>query len=66
MKKALDDAFSVFGMVFVVLLIASYFVSMGKVIDNARSFLILFFIVSVVGKYLLDRKKSKKHTITFY
>ncbi|MEN2666783.1 hypothetical protein [Listeria aquatica] len=59
MKKALDDAFSVFGMVFVVLLIASYFVSMSKVIDNARSFLILFFIVSVVGKYLLDRKKAK-------
>ncbi|WP_439443418.1 hypothetical protein ACSMFR_00230 [Listeria aquatica] len=59
MKKALDDAFSVFGMVFVVLLIASCFVSMSEVIDNARSFLILFFIVSVVGKYLLDRKKAK-------
>lgn len=57
MKKAFDDAFAVFGMLFVVLLIVSYCVPMSKMIEDGRPFLMLFFIVNVVGKYLLDQKK---------
>ncbi|MBC1814093.1 MULTISPECIES: hypothetical protein [Listeria] len=59
MKEVVNDTFSVFGMVFVVLIGASYFVPIGEIIDNARLFLIIFFIVSIVGRYLLKRKKEK-------
>lgn len=57
MKKVVNDIFSVFGMVFVVLKGASYFIPMGEIIDGARIFLVIF-IVSIVGRYLLKRKKQ--------
>ncbi|MBC2248482.1 hypothetical protein HCB49_00485 [Listeria sp. FSL L7-0123] len=59
MKKIVDDTFLVFGMVFVFLLIASYFLPIGKIIEDGRAFLIIFFILDVVGKYLLNQKREK-------
>ncbi|MBC1542977.1 hypothetical protein [Listeria cossartiae] len=58
MKKIVDDTFWVFGIVFVLLLIASYFLPIGEIIEDARVFLLVFFILNIVGKYLLKQKKE--------
>lgn len=65
MKKIVDDTFLVFGMVFVFLLIASYFLPIGKIIEDGRAFLLIFFILNVVGKYLLNRKEKKTNNKIF-
>lgn len=59
MKQVINDTLSVFGIVFIVLIIASYFFPIGEIINDARSFLIFFFLVSILGKYLLKQKREK-------
>ncbi|EAC3132009.1 hypothetical protein DTQ80_15475 [Listeria monocytogenes] len=63
MKKIVNDTFSVFGIVFVVLLIASYFLQIGEIIEDARVFLLIFFILNILGKYLLKQKREKKQSM---
>ncbi|EIA6404794.1 hypothetical protein K7P64_002779 [Listeria monocytogenes] len=63
MKKIVNDTFWVFGMVFVVLLIASYFFQIGEIIEDSRVFLLIFFILNILGKYLLKQKREKKQSL---
>ncbi|EAC3669532.1 hypothetical protein Y170_14830 [Listeria monocytogenes] len=63
MKKIANDTFSVFGIVFVVLLIASYFLQIGEIIEDARVFLLIFFVLNILGKYLLKQKREKKQSM---
>ncbi|EAG9355057.1 hypothetical protein CRD70_13765 [Listeria monocytogenes] len=63
MKKIVNDTFSVFGIVFVVLLIASYFLQIGEIIEDARIFLLIFFVLNILGKYLLKQKREKKQSM---
>ncbi|EAC2786779.1 hypothetical protein AB6L78_002805 [Listeria monocytogenes] len=63
MKKIVNDTFSVFGIVFVVLLIASYFLQIGEIIEDARVFLLIFFVLNILGKYLLKQKREKKQSM---
>lgn len=63
MKKIVNDTFSVFGIVLVVLLIASYFLQIGEIIEDARVFLLIFFILNILGKYLLKQKREKKQSM---
>ncbi|MCD2224529.1 hypothetical protein LAX75_08475 [Listeria cossartiae] len=59
MKKIVDDTFLVFGMVFVFLLVASYFLPIGEIVKDGRAFLLIFFMLNVVGKYLLNQRREK-------
>ncbi|MBC1409618.1 hypothetical protein HB793_02320 [Listeria welshimeri] len=59
MKQVINDTLSVFGIVFIVLIIGSYFFPIGEIINDARSFLIFFFLVNILGKYLLNQKREK-------
>ncbi|MBF2361818.1 hypothetical protein IA759_01165 [Listeria marthii] len=58
MKAVVNDAFSVFGMVFVFLLIVSYFLPIGEIVENGRVFLLVFFVLNIVGRYFLTQKKE--------
>lgn len=60
MKKIIDDAFVVFGMMFLVLLVASYFTEVGELVHNGRTYLLVLFAAIIVGRYFRLIVKAKK------
>lgn len=60
MKKIIDDAFVVFGMMFLVLIVASYFTEVGELVHNGRTYLLVLFVAIIVGKYFRLIVKAKK------
>ncbi|WP_430536551.1 hypothetical protein [Listeria rocourtiae] len=57
-EKIVDEAFKVFGMLFLVLLIWSYFDKNGDVIYQGKTFLIVFLLALVAGGFIRERRKK--------
>ncbi|KGL38152.1 hypothetical protein BMT55_09730 [Listeria newyorkensis] len=60
MKKIINEAFVIFGMMFLVLLVASYFTEVGELVHNGRTYLLVLFVAIIVGRYLRLIVKAKK------
>ncbi|MBA3925585.1 hypothetical protein HCJ66_12135 [Listeria sp. FSL L7-1582] len=59
MKKVIREAFEVFGMLFLVLLIWSYFDQNGDTIYQGKTFLIVFLLALIFGGYLREVRRKK-------
>ncbi|WP_430535797.1 hypothetical protein [Listeria rocourtiae] len=59
MKKIIDDVFVAFGMVFLVLIVASYFIDISDFVYNGRTYMLVLFIVAVIGRYIRFRLSVK-------
>ncbi|MBC1457011.1 hypothetical protein [Listeria newyorkensis] len=60
MKKIIDDAFVVFGMMFLILIVASYFTEVGELVYNGRTYLLVLFVAIIAGRYVRLIAKAKK------
>ncbi|MBC2370017.1 hypothetical protein HBP99_15415 [Listeria booriae] len=61
MRKIVDDAFVLFGMMFLICIVLSYFVPIGNVFYNGRAYLLLLFLAIVIGRYARFRIRSKSN-----
>ncbi|MBC1491546.1 hypothetical protein HB825_01195 [Listeria booriae] len=61
MRKIVDDAFVIFGMMFLICIVLSYFVPVGNVLYNGRAYLLVLFLAIIVGRYARFRIKSKSN-----
>ncbi|AQY49952.1 hypothetical protein PWEIH_06416 [Listeria weihenstephanensis FSL R9-0317] len=62
MKKIVDDAFVALGMIFLVLIVASYFTEIGDFVHNGRTYLLVLFIAIIIGRYLRLIVSAKRHS----
>ncbi|MBC1499694.1 hypothetical protein HB943_03690 [Listeria weihenstephanensis] len=62
MKKIVDDAFVALGMIFLVLIVASYFTEIGDFVYNGRTYLLVLFIAIIIGRYLRLIVSAKRHS----
>ncbi|MBC1813266.1 hypothetical protein HCA60_12270 [Listeria booriae] len=61
MRKIVDDAFVIFGMMFLICIVLSYFVPVGNVLYNGRAYLLVLFLAIIVGRYARFRIRSKNN-----
>lgn len=59
MKKIIEDTLIVYGMMFVVLLILSLFTDISTLTHFATVYLILLFIIVILGKYILSKIRQR-------
>lgn len=57
-KKALDNAFSVMGMVFIGCILFSLLTNNESILTNNRLYFLFFFIILLVGKYWIFSTKN--------
>ncbi|MBC6315733.1 hypothetical protein [Listeria grandensis] len=63
MKKMTDEAFYLFGMIFLALIIWSYFTQNSDFFYSSRIYVLILFVATILGKYLLSKTRQKtSHT----
>lgn len=59
MKNFIKDAFIVYGYIFIILILASFFYPVFTMVVEQRFYLLILFVALILGKYLLSNKITK-------
>ncbi|MBC1332497.1 hypothetical protein [Listeria booriae] len=62
MKKIINDSLVLFGMIFLILIVFSYFTKISDLVENGKTYLVILFLAIIIGRYIKLKLSSRKHS----